>query len=352
MLAGVPWDNRPSPPPPGVPPHRARQPLRKRHRPTPRPAARTCATSPSSPTSITARPRSWTRCCARPARSAPTRPSWTGSWIRATSSARRASRSSPSRRRSITPTSASTSSIRPGTPTSAARSSARCSWSIRCCCSWTRPRVRCPQTRYVLQKAMARRLPVIVAHQQDRPVATRARPRSSTRSTSCSWTSAPTRTRSTSRSSTRTPRPARPRPPSTTPGEDLHPLFDVLIEVTPAPTYTPDHPLQLLVTNLSANDYVGRMAVGRIWNGRIRRRPAHHDRARGGGRHGRDRGAGPDGHAQRGRDEPPDRARDRPHRHHRGRTGRHRQRRGPARGDDRRHADRSRRPAPAAAARR
>ena len=53
------------------------------------------------------------------------------------------------------------------------------------------------------------------------------------------------------------------------PGEDLQPLFDVLIEVTPPPTYTPDHPLQLLVTNLSANDYVGRMAVGRIWNGRI-----------------------------------------------------------------------------------
>src|SRR6185503_10379624 len=33
---------------------------------------------------------------------------------------------------------------------------------------------------------------------------------------------------------------------------------------------TPGHPLQLLVTNLSANDYVGRMAVGRIWNGEIR----------------------------------------------------------------------------------
>src|SRR4029078_7354555 len=32
----------------------------------------------------------------------------------------------------------------------------------------------------------------------------------------------------------------------------------------------PDHPLQLLVTNLSANDYVGRMAVGRVWNGTIR----------------------------------------------------------------------------------
>src|SRR5664279_1556045 len=54
------------------------------------------------------------------------------------------------------------------------------------------------------------------------------------------------------------------------PGTDLRPLLDLLIHVTPAPTYEPGHPLQLLVTNLSANDYVGRMAVGRIRNGSIR----------------------------------------------------------------------------------
>ena len=54
------------------------------------------------------------------------------------------------------------------------------------------------------------------------------------------------------------------------PGTDLRPLFELLIEHTPAPIYTPDHPLQLLVTNLSANDYVGRMAVGRVWNGTIK----------------------------------------------------------------------------------
>jgi GTP-binding protein len=54
------------------------------------------------------------------------------------------------------------------------------------------------------------------------------------------------------------------------PGTDLRPLLDVLVEVTPPPTYTDGHPLQLLVTNLSANDYVGRMAVGRIRNGTIR----------------------------------------------------------------------------------
>src|SRR5947208_10439271 len=54
------------------------------------------------------------------------------------------------------------------------------------------------------------------------------------------------------------------------PGTDLRPLLDVLVDVTPAPRHQPEHPLQLLVTNLSANDYVGRMAVGRIRNGTIR----------------------------------------------------------------------------------
>jgi GTP-binding protein len=54
------------------------------------------------------------------------------------------------------------------------------------------------------------------------------------------------------------------------PGTDLRPLFEQLVDTTPPPTFTPDHPLQLLVTNLSANDYVGRMAIGRIWNGTLR----------------------------------------------------------------------------------
>ena len=54
------------------------------------------------------------------------------------------------------------------------------------------------------------------------------------------------------------------------PGTDLRPLLDLLVEITPPPTYEPDHPLQLLVTNLSANDYVGRMAVGRVRNGTVK----------------------------------------------------------------------------------
>ncbi|HEV8489466.1 MAG TPA: translational GTPase TypA [Candidatus Limnocylindrales bacterium] len=126
-----------------------------------------------------------------------------------------------------------------------------------------------PQTRYVLQKAMARRLPVVVAinkidrgdarpaevldaiyelfidlgadeHQIEFPVVyTNARAGTATRSLAEA-------------------------------GTDLGPLFDLLVKVTPPPIHQPGHPLQLLVTNLSANDYVGRMAVGRIRNGEIR----------------------------------------------------------------------------------
>jgi GTP-binding protein len=126
-----------------------------------------------------------------------------------------------------------------------------------------------PQTRYVLQKAMARHLPVVVAvnkidrsdarvgevldaiyelfidlgaddRQIDFPVV---------------YTNAKAGTATLDLA---------------TPGTDLRPLLDLLVELTPAPTHEPGHPLQLLVTNLSANDYVGRMAVGRIWNGSIR----------------------------------------------------------------------------------
>ncbi len=125
-----------------------------------------------------------------------------------------------------------------------------------------------PQTRYVLQKAMARRLPVVVAvnkidrgdarpaevldaiyelfidlgadeRQIDFPVA---------------YTNA--------KAGTATLDLAQP-------GRDLGPLLELLVEHTPAPTFEPQHPLQLQVTNLTANEYVGRMAVGRIWNGTL-----------------------------------------------------------------------------------
>ena len=104
------------------------------------------------------------------------------------------------------------------------------------------------------------------------------------------------------------------------PGTDLRPLLDLLVEVTPAPTFEPGHPLQLLVTNLSANEYVGRMAVGRIRNGTIRigQRVAvvreEADDTAG------ERRARSDGHPHRHGDEPPDRPRHRARRHRGGRA--------------------------------
>jgi GTP-binding protein len=54
-------------------------------------------------------------------------------------------------------------------------------------------------------------------------------------------------------------------------GEDLKPLFELLVTHIPAPRYDPDHPLQALVTNLDASPYLGRVAICRIHHGWIRR---------------------------------------------------------------------------------
>ena len=53
------------------------------------------------------------------------------------------------------------------------------------------------------------------------------------------------------------------------PGKDLRPLFDCILEHIPAPEGDPDGPLQLLVSTIDYNDYVGRIGVGRIERGRI-----------------------------------------------------------------------------------
>ena len=50
---------------------------------------------------------------------------------------------------------------------------------------------------------------------------------------------------------------------------DLSPLLDTIVERVAAPSDSPDGPLQLLVTNIDHDDYVGRMAVGRISRGVI-----------------------------------------------------------------------------------
>ncbi len=54
------------------------------------------------------------------------------------------------------------------------------------------------------------------------------------------------------------------------PGEDLRPLFEAILSHVPPPRGDASAPLQMLVANLDANDYLGRIAIGRIFNGRVR----------------------------------------------------------------------------------
>ncbi|MGA7280977.1 MAG: translational GTPase TypA [Acidimicrobiia bacterium] len=50
---------------------------------------------------------------------------------------------------------------------------------------------------------------------------------------------------------------------------DLSALLDTIVSTIPAPTGDPDAPLQALVTNLDASDYLGRLAVGRVVEGTL-----------------------------------------------------------------------------------
>jgi GTP-binding protein len=55
------------------------------------------------------------------------------------------------------------------------------------------------------------------------------------------------------------------------PSEDLEPLFDLLIQHIPPPSYDEGHPLQAHVTNLDASPYVGRLAICRVRQGVIKK---------------------------------------------------------------------------------
>ena len=51
---------------------------------------------------------------------------------------------------------------------------------------------------------------------------------------------------------------------------DLSPILDSIVETIPAPSGEPDAPLQAMVTNLDASDYLGRLAIGRVEQGTLR----------------------------------------------------------------------------------
>src|SRR5262249_57171521 len=50
----------------------------------------------------------------------------------------------------------------------------------------------------------------------------------------------------------------------------LQPLFDAILKTTPAPKGTADGPLQILVANLDYSDYLGRLAIARVFNGTLK----------------------------------------------------------------------------------
>jgi GTP-binding protein len=126
-----------------------------------------------------------------------------------------------------------------------------------------------PQTRFVLRKALERRLtPIVVINKIDRPDARIQEVLNEIYDLFIDldameeqldfpvlYTSA--RAGTSSRSAAEA-------------GTDLRPLFDAIVDDVPPPRGDVNAPLQMLVANLDSSDYLGRIAIGRIFNGRVK----------------------------------------------------------------------------------
>jgi len=125
-----------------------------------------------------------------------------------------------------------------------------------------------PQTRFVLRKAMQLGLkPIVVINKIDRANARAAQVLSDVEHLFLELATDAEQldfaiVYTDARSGTATLDPARR-------GTDLAPLFDAIVSSIPAPAVDLDGTLQLLVSNIRANEYVGRMAIGRIARGRL-----------------------------------------------------------------------------------
>lgn len=53
--------------------------------------------------------------------------------------------------------------------------------------------------------------------------------------------------------------------------KDLSVLFDTVVDHLNPPEFDPNEPLQILVTNIGYSDYLGRLAIGRIFNGDVKK---------------------------------------------------------------------------------
>ncbi len=126
-----------------------------------------------------------------------------------------------------------------------------------------------PQTRYVLRKALERRLPpILVINKIDRPDARIQEVLNEVYDLFIDLDATEEQLEfpilyTNARAGTATRDQA-------VPGTDLRPLFEAIVDHVPPPLGNPDAPLQLYVANLDSSDYVGRIAIGRIFNGRVR----------------------------------------------------------------------------------
>jgi GTP-binding protein len=141
-----------------------------------------------------------------------------------------------------------------------------------------------PQTRFVLRKALAAHLPVIlVVNKTDRPDARIAEVVEQSHDLLLDVASdldeeaqqaaehalgLPTLFASGRAGVAATEQPADGAVPA---GDNLDPLFDVLLQHIPPPKGDPESPLQALVTNLDASAFLGRLALIRIHNGKLRK---------------------------------------------------------------------------------
>jgi GTP-binding protein len=53
-------------------------------------------------------------------------------------------------------------------------------------------------------------------------------------------------------------------------GENLHILLDMIIDKVPGPDHDPNEPFQMLVSDLSYSDYLGRLAIGKVHHGKVK----------------------------------------------------------------------------------
>src|SRR5688500_4717259 len=128
-----------------------------------------------------------------------------------------------------------------------------------------------PQTRFVLRKALAAKMPVVlVINKVDRPDARIAEVVDETYELFMDLDATEEQIdfpivycqAKTGQASL-----TRPADGTSPDSPDLEPLFEVIKSTIPAPKYTEGAPLQAHVTNLDASPYLGRLALCRIFNG-------------------------------------------------------------------------------------